>query len=571
MLVTPEHPYVGGTVRVVAAELGEGPLAVRIDEASSKASTAGDRAVDAEAELRTGLPAATVLRWVPARAGAYRAVVGRQGMGLRCVSFTVVARRAPTAGDPRSLGRTGLWPVRRAWTQGEEALYAAWIRDMFRAPIGQELAFGKLDEVTSNAERNLLHDHLGWGEDSTKPTGLRLKPDCADTPYFFRAYYSWKRGLPFGFRPCDGGRPGVAPACGALTAVTPRPEPERPDATRQPATTAASAASSAAAPARPDPMRWLDGPRPAPTSKDGKRGELAAVQEFFSRTLAWGVHTGNARTAYGDDATDFYPVSLTQHGLRPGTIYADPYGHVLMVVELIPPAGGRPGVLYAADGQPDGSFTRKRFWEGNFLFNPDPALGGSGFKAFRPLVVRERAGESHLIALKDAEIAKEPGYGDVSREQASLSAEAFYDRMERLITPGTRDASAAQEEVVRALSEAARVRVTSIDNGQNISRSIRVRSSRCQRAKGSSRPLALGKISRHPLATCGCSSPSTSSRASTKRSHAARRPMACATRPSSNPYENGSRPNASGSCRTRTWRSRTLGRTGASGLSRSPS
>jgi hypothetical protein len=200
------------------------------------------------------------------------------------------------------------------------------------------------------------------------------------------------------------------------------------------------------------------------TRSDGKKpGELGVVQKYFRRTLAWGVHTGNGRTAFGDDATDWYPVALSRRGLRPGTIYADPYGHVFVLVELMDPEGAEPGVLYAIDGQPDGSITRKRFWEGNFLWNPDPGLGGSGFKAARPIDV---VGDE-LRAASDEDLAKRPGYGDWSDEQSKLDAPQFYDRMDGLITPGKRDALRAQAEAAAALLEAAKVRVTSIDNGES--------------------------------------------------------------------------------------------------------
>src|SRR4030095_3019255 len=149
-----------------------------------------------------------------------------------------------------------------------------------------------------------------------------LRPDCADAPYFLRAYFAWKRGLPFAFRSCSRGAAGKAPSWGKLQGVLGAPE-------------------AGADPAKP--------------------GELGVVQKFFRRTLAWGVHTGNGRTAYGDDDTDFYPLALSRRALRPGAIYADPYGHVFVLVELMDPEGDQPGVLYAIDGQPDGSITRKRF------------------------------------------------------------------------------------------------------------------------------------------------------------------------------------------------------------------
>jgi len=76
-------------------------------------------------------------------------------------------------------------------------------------------------------------------------------------------------------------------------------------------------------------------------------------------------------------------------GASPGTVYADPYGHVLMLVRRVPEVNGTPGVFLAVDAEPDGSITRKRFWRGNFLFVHEPSLGSPGFKHFRP-IMREK-------------------------------------------------------------------------------------------------------------------------------------------------------------------------------------
>ena len=66
------------------------------------------------------------------------------------------------------------------------------------------------------------------------------------------------------------------------------------------------------------------------------------------------------------------------------------------------------GIILAVDAQPDGTVARKRFWRGNFLFATNPALGGPGFKRFRP-IMREKNGT--LRRLTNAEIAKDPDYG----------------------------------------------------------------------------------------------------------------------------------------------------------------
>ncbi len=368
--------------------------------------------------VRPGVPSAVIATLTPTEAGELTVVVGREGLGHACLRVKIRAQSARES-PPAAPGNQA-WPSVRAWDAGEEALYSAWLRELFHAELGADLATTALDQITGDANRNLLHGALGWDEDGRHPAGLAMRPDCADTPYFLRAYYAWKRGLPFGFRGCSRGAPGKAPRCGEITANT-----------------AAQAGT---------------GPQP---------GQLGALQYFMRRTLAWGVHTGNGRVALGDERSDLYPVRLDRRALRPGSVYADPYGHILVLVELFEGTGGRPGVLYAIDGQPDGSITRKRFWEGNFLWNPDPGLGGSGFKNFRPVVVRDGV----AVQLGDAELLRDPGYGDVSPAQGELSGPAFYDAMERLITPGVRDAASAQEEAVAALFEQARVRVTSVANG----------------------------------------------------------------------------------------------------------
>lgn len=420
LLISPRRPAAGAPLRIVAATLsGESPLALRVQ------SKQGD-SLDIDVVHRGKIPVSAAFVFEPKEADRLRVTVGRKGEGLRCATVRVAGR--PGTRPPREARSDGVWPLERSWSGAEEALFGAWIRELFHAERGEELAFRALHDVTSMPERNMLHNHLGWGEDDRgAPTGLYLRPDCADAPYFYRAYYAWKRGLPFGFRQCSRGRGGKAPRCGALQSVL------------QP---------------------------PAPHEDPDHPGELGVVQRFFRRSIAWGVHSGNGRTAHADDRTDLYPLRIDRRALRPGVVYADPYGHTFVVVELFAPEDKLPGVLYAVDAQPDGSITRKRFWEGNFLWNPDPALGGSGFKAFRPVVVEGDKELRRLIALGNDAIASRPDYGDASTSQADLDRDGFYDLMDRLITPGRRDPLIAQEEAVRALSEAAKVRVTSIENGE---------------------------------------------------------------------------------------------------------
>ena len=250
--------------------------------------------------------------------------------------------------------------------------------------------------------RNILFNHLGLGEDEMK---MVLRPDCADLPYFLRAYFAFKMGLPFGYSKCSRGGGGRPPQCPQWFNIqNPR---------------------GAAPPPRPHRDQRagrIRGERCGQRRPRQRRRQAArargVVRPIFAdaRPTACIPAPGERRLA--DNNTDYYPVPLKQETLRPGTVYADPYGHILMIVRRVPQSDGAAGVILAVDGQPDGTVARKRFWRGNFLFAQDPALGGPGFKRFRP-IVRDKSGA--LRRLTNDEIAKNPQYADFSLEPVASS------------------------------------------------------------------------------------------------------------------------------------------------------
>jgi hypothetical protein len=174
------------------------------------------------------------------------------------------------------------------------------------------------------------------------------------------------------------------------------------------------------------------------------------------------VQSGNARTGLDDDATDFYPVALDREQLWPGTIFADPYGHTLVVVKWVPQTESRSGMLLAADAQPDNSVARKRFWEGTFLFDGETTSAGPGFKAFRP-VVPDPNGKG-LGLLTNATLSADSEFRPYSANQAGMAKDVFYARMTKLINPNGLDPVAAYEAMLSALVEQLATRAKSVDN-----------------------------------------------------------------------------------------------------------
>ena len=288
-----------------------------------------------------------------------------------------------------------------AWDETYEAFYSAWIEQLFDGAVDETVSFPSLEPVLRDPERNFLHNSLGLNEDK----GFPATPDCADFPYFLRSYFAWKNSLPFSYRACNRGSATKPPSCDSATIRT----------------------------------DFVQKTAPVATFK------------AMSRNLMDAVQSGNGRTALASQETDFYPLPLTREALWPGTIFADPYGHVLVLTKWVAQTPDSPGILFAVDAQPDNSIARKRFWEGTFLFT-NIASAGPGFKGFRPI--------ANNRLLKNEELP------DYSMEQAELSPDEFYAQLYKIINPEGLNAKQAYEATLTALVEQLETRVKSVENGE---------------------------------------------------------------------------------------------------------
>jgi len=197
---SPRDPQPGGRLRAVV--VAERPLDATLLVVDSNGDRLGE-----ESEARGGPPYWWYIEVVPRRSGPHRVMLERGGQPIACRQVEVGA-----AGRRADGSDAGVWPVTQDWNRATENLFSAWIERLFDDPLDAEPSWRSLHEVTRDPERNFLHDYLGLGEDDEG--GLRMEPDCADLPYFLRAYFAWKLGLPFGFSDCTRGDAGQPPRCG---------------------------------------------------------------------------------------------------------------------------------------------------------------------------------------------------------------------------------------------------------------------------------------------------------------------------------------------------------------------
>ena len=311
-----------------------------------------------------------------------------------------------------------LRPVSSEWNRATEAFYSAWIEQLFDGDTASTLSFKSLEPVLRDPQRNFLYDHLEMDEDRSLPA----RPDCADLPYYLRTYFAWKIGLPISYRACDRGTAHRPPHCSQAT-----------------------------------------------IDHRFTKGAVAANQFVqLMRTIADTVHSGSARTQLSDEETDFYPVPLDRKSLWPGTVFADPYGHTLILARWLPSDTEGGGRLLGVDDQPDHSVTRKTFWEGNFLFaTTDNA--GPGFKAFRPL--SDEDGRDRL--LDNEALLKRAPVAPFSMAQSHLEPDDFYATMALIMNPQGLPPEVAFEAKRRALIEQIETRVTAVENGESYQRQHR--------------------------------------------------------------------------------------------------
>jgi len=309
-----------------------------------------------------------------------------------------------------------VWKTQRGWDSSMEELYSAWVYALFNGYDEQD-SWPALHAVTQNQKQNFLYNYLSLGEDDpdNKHTVI-MQPDCADNPFFLRAYFAWKLGLPFGYHVCDRGYVGKNPGTG----------------------------------------QWITN-----ESSSSKTNPVDAFNTFL-RKLKDGVHSGTARISLDNENSDYYPVPLEPEALRPGTVYADPYGHTLILISRKPQTSRQPGLLLAVDAQPDGTIAIKRFWKGNFLFNTSGVIGEPGFKAFRPVTLNN--GVPRMM--KNNELTIAAGFVPFSLQQRKMESALFYQSMERIINPDPLDPEEALSDLMGALHEQLLVRVTSVANGE---------------------------------------------------------------------------------------------------------
>ena len=342
--------------------------------------------------------------------------------------------------------------MRAAWNRDTENLYSAWIEKLFDAPLDEAPSWKAMHEVLRDRSRNVLFNYLGLREDQK---GLVIRPDCADVPYFLRAYFAFKMGLPFGYSKCTRGDGGQPPKCSQWWNIVNEEPPPAPPPDQMVAPPSACSPCSARRPAAAP----RDAGAAAEAARPGAGVRLLLAHHHRQRRALgqWADGGGRQRHRLLSRAAD----ARTRCGPAPSmpiltatfSSWSSAWRSRATAPACSSPSTASPTARSRASASGAATSCLRRI----------PALGGPGFKRFRP-IVRENNGT--LRRLTNAEIAKDPDYGDYSLEQSTISVEEFYDRMEDVMSPAPLDPVRALTETITSLEEQVNARVTSVENGR---------------------------------------------------------------------------------------------------------
>jgi len=200
----------------------------------------------------------------------------------------------------------------------------------------------------------------------TDPPGTTFFSDCADLPYYLRAYYAWKRGLPFSY----------------ITAVSPL--------------------------GRTNDIRYTARGNATASRRDITSGSVQAMS--LLSTLRDTISSATYRLHPDMEGTDLYPVRIDRKSIKPGSVLYDPNGHLAVVYRV-----EDDGRIEYIDAHPDNSLTRGTY--GRKFVRSSPGMG-AGFKNWRPMrLVGATKTDNGTLMGGHIEFAKNAEIPDYSTEQ----------------------------------------------------------------------------------------------------------------------------------------------------------
>lgn len=227
-----------------------------------------------------------------------------------------------------SLGQAGApWTItKQSWSNDDEKAFSEWVQ--------------KIGESRCNTVNKCLSGPANYLASSEEKKTYSFVGDCGRYPFILRAYFAWKRGLPFSVVNK------VASADGSDRDIRYSPNGNVPVERRD----------------------FLG-------ASDGEKAVKAAASAVF--TAVYCMDPNLDSNGVGKPFPDFYSPKIGRDSIRPGTVMYDPSGHAAIVYKV-----EDNGQVRMTDAHPDSSVSYITY---DKAFQRSRPGQGAGFKNFRPL------------------------------------------------------------------------------------------------------------------------------------------------------------------------------------------
>ncbi|MBX9769607.1 MAG: hypothetical protein K2X47_20185, partial [Bdellovibrionales bacterium] len=217
------------------------------------------------------------------------------------------------------------------WTPQNEIEYSEFVR--------------KIGESSCASTMDCLRIKENPFRETDSPTWT-VRTDCAKFPYLLRAYFAWKKGLPFSH-------------VSQVVAV-------------------GQSKDLRYSPKGNIPVRRRDAVGTSRMKVNGERFLTSLIGQVSTAMFRIAPDAAGTITASSviPVLSDFYSPELTRENLVPGTMLYDPAGHVAVIYKI-----EDDGRILTLDAHPDDSVTRGQFAK---RFPRSTPAHGAGFKRWRP-------------------------------------------------------------------------------------------------------------------------------------------------------------------------------------------
>ncbi len=270
-----------------------------------------------------------------------------KGAGLAGASLAAFAISSAAYAEP--VNKDDAWRiVKTEWSAADEDEYSEFVQTIGRSTCTS------LESCLAIAANPYF-----------SPNDPEFTGDCADMAYVLRAYFAWKKGLPFSYqhamRTSDGAR---------------------------------------------EDLRYSSNGNLVAARRDAVGEKPVSAKAFIGRiggevsTAMFRTHPDNGEGALFDD---FYPVKIDRNAVRPGILAYDIYGHVGIVYDIL-----EDGRILVIASHPDRSVTRTTYGSNFLRSKPDLGAGLKGWRPIRLVGAHQRADGSFVggkvVAAKNADI-----------------------------------------------------------------------------------------------------------------------------------------------------------------------